>query len=40
VISTIPGSKRVGLNRVEWPMRMDPPKFPPSTQLTFAFTGP
>jgi len=40
LISTIPGTKRVGLNRVEWPMRMKPPKFPPSTNLTFAFFGP
>lgn len=40
LISTLPGSKRVGINRVDWPMRMKPPKFPPSTQLTFAFFGP
>ena len=28
VVSTIPSSKRRGLSRVTWPMRMDPPKTP------------
>ncbi len=42
-ISTIPGSKKRGLNRVEWPMREAPPKVPPATNLVpngYAFLGP
>jgi hypothetical protein len=29
LISTIPGSKRRGLNRIEWSMRLKAPKVPP-----------
>lgn len=40
LISSVPGTKRVGINRVNWAMRLPPPKMPPSTNLAFAFTGP
>jgi photosystem II stability/assembly factor-like uncharacterized protein len=43
LVSTIPGSKRRGLTRVEWPMRLKPPKVPPATSLVeqpYAFVGP
>ncbi|HEV8199517.1 MAG TPA: glycosyl hydrolase [Candidatus Polarisedimenticolia bacterium] len=41
VITTLPGGKRKGLNRVAWPMRLPPPKFPPATQIVpFALSGP
>ncbi len=40
LISTLPGSKRRGLNRVEWPMRLPPPKVPPAGNLAPAFIGP
>jgi photosystem II stability/assembly factor-like uncharacterized protein len=41
LITTLPGGKRRGLNRVAWPMRLPPPKFPPATQLVgFALSGP
>jgi len=41
LINTIPGNKRRGINRVAWPMRLPPPRFPPATQLAFfANTGP
>jgi len=41
LITTLPGGKRKGLNRVAWPMRLPPPKFPPATQLVgFAISGP
>jgi photosystem II stability/assembly factor-like uncharacterized protein len=41
LISTLPGGKRRGINRVAWPMRMAPPRFPPATQLApFANVGP
>jgi photosystem II stability/assembly factor-like uncharacterized protein len=40
LISTISGTKRVGINRIDWPMRLKPPKLPPSTNLVPAFTGP
>ena len=36
LVSTLPGGKRKGLNRVPWPMRARPPKIPPSS--TFAFS--
>ncbi|MCP4663575.1 MAG: glycosyl hydrolase [bacterium] len=39
-ITSIPGGKRRGLNRVEWPMRFKPPKMPPATNLVMAFFGP
>jgi len=41
LVNTIPGGKRRGINRVAWPMRLPPPRFPPATQLAFfAFAGP
>ena len=40
LITTIPGSKRVGINRVMWPMRLDAPKVPPSTNLAGFAQGP
>ena len=40
LITTLPGGKRVGINRVEWPMRLKAPKMPPATNLVPAFTGP
>ena len=40
-VATLPGSKRVGLNRVGWPMRLPPPKVPPASTLVFGgFEGP
>ncbi|MEO1581596.1 MAG: glycosyl hydrolase [Pseudomonadota bacterium] len=40
LITTLPGGKRRGLNRVEWPMRFKAPKFPPATSLVPGFMGP
>ncbi len=40
LISTIPGTKRVGINRVAWPMRLPAPKLPASTSLVPAAVGP
>jgi hypothetical protein len=40
LITTLPGWKRRGLNRVGWPMRLKPPKVPPATALVPAFVGP
>ncbi|MCS6805308.1 MAG: glycosyl hydrolase [Acidobacteriota bacterium] len=43
LISTIAGNKRRGLNRVEWPMRLKPPKVPPAAGLVpnfFSLVGP
>ncbi|MDX1571055.1 MAG: hypothetical protein R3200_11260 [Xanthomonadales bacterium] len=40
LITTLPGGKRRGINRVAWPMRLKPPKFPPSTNLVPGFLGP
>src|SRR5688572_22577610 len=40
LISTIPGTKRVGINRVVWPMRLPQPKLPPSTNLVPPAPGP
>ncbi len=40
LVSTVPGSKRAGLNRVPWPMRLPPPKLPPASALAPAFLGP
>jgi photosystem II stability/assembly factor-like uncharacterized protein len=40
LLTTIPGGKRRGFNRVQWPMRTPPPKLPPATQPVFlAFFG-
>jgi photosystem II stability/assembly factor-like uncharacterized protein len=40
LLTTLPGGKRPGLNRVGWPMRLPPPKVPPATALVPAFQGP
>jgi photosystem II stability/assembly factor-like uncharacterized protein len=40
VITTVPGGKLRGMNRVDWPMRLPMPKLPASTQLVPAFSGP
>lgn len=40
LIKTLPAGKRRGINRVQWPMRLKPPKFPPSNALTGGFFGP
>jgi hypothetical protein len=43
LMSTHPGGKRRGLNRVAWPMRLKSPKVPPATSLVAqmgAFVGP
>src|SRR5881398_1848716 len=36
VIDELPASKRPGLNRVTWPMRVKPPRVPPAAQIAFA----
>src|SRR5213080_2891306 len=36
VIDELPASKRPGLNRVTWTMRMKPPRVPPAAQIAFA----
>ena len=36
VVGTIPSSKRRGLNRVNWSMRMPPPRVPTAASATFA----
>lgn len=41
VLQTIPGSKRKGLNKVYWDMRMKPPKVASGARLDFGgFSGP
>jgi photosystem II stability/assembly factor-like uncharacterized protein len=40
LLATLPGGKRRGLNRVDWPTRLKPPKLPPASNLVFAFQGP
>ncbi len=40
LITTLPGGKRKGMNRVAWPMRLPAPKLPPATALAPAFVGP
>jgi photosystem II stability/assembly factor-like uncharacterized protein len=40
LIASLPGGKRRGLNRVEWPMRLKPPKYPAATSLVPGFLGP
>jgi len=40
LLKTVPGSKRRGINRVSWPMRLPPPKVPPATNLVPTFEGP
>ena len=41
LLGTVPSSKRRGLSRVTWPMRLDPPKVPPAATAAFgAAYGP
>ncbi len=40
LITTIPGGKLRGINRVAWPMRLPAPKVPPATTLVPVFAGP
>jgi hypothetical protein len=40
VMTTIPGGKLRGMNRVQWPMRLKPPKLPAATAMVRAITGP
>jgi photosystem II stability/assembly factor-like uncharacterized protein len=43
LVSTLPGGKRRGINRVAWPMRRPGPKLPPANSLVeqpFSFLGP
>ncbi|MBI4540186.1 MAG: exo-alpha-sialidase [Gemmatimonadetes bacterium] len=43
LVATHPGGTRRGLNRVEWPMRLRPPRVPPAASLVtqpFALLGP
>ncbi len=40
IITTLVAGKRRGINRVNWPMRLKAPKFPPSTTLVPGFVGP
>jgi photosystem II stability/assembly factor-like uncharacterized protein len=43
LLSTVPGGKRKGLNRVFWPMRLPPPKVPAAAgpiPSLFSFFGP
>jgi photosystem II stability/assembly factor-like uncharacterized protein len=36
VVDELPASKRPGLNRVTWTMRVKPPRVPPAAQIAFA----
>ena len=40
VVTKLPASKRRGLNRVYWPMRLKPPEMPAAATLAFVFFGP
>ena len=40
LITTLPGKKRRGMNRVGWPMRLKAPTMPPANALVMAFQGP
>jgi len=41
LLATIPGSKRVGVNRVRWATSLKPPKIPPASSILFGgFQGP
>ena len=40
LIKTLPAGKLRGVNRVDWPTRLPPPKVPPATSLVPAFEGP
>jgi hypothetical protein len=37
LVATIPGGKRKGLNRVDWPMRQRPPRLPPANSMVQSF---
>ncbi len=39
-ITTLQGGKLKGINRVDWPMRLPPPRLPPATVLVPVFQGP
>jgi hypothetical protein len=39
-VATLPAGTRRGLNRVDWQMRLPPPKMPPATTLSRALLGP
>lgn len=40
LVATLPGSKRKGINRVEWPTRLKPPRVPRSEVAPFPLPGP
>ncbi|HEX2121477.1 MAG TPA: glycosyl hydrolase, partial [Thermoanaerobaculia bacterium] len=43
LVSTLPAGKRRGVNRVDWPMRLEAPKMPAGSSIVFsggAFVGP
>ncbi|HVS01327.1 MAG TPA: glycosyl hydrolase [Thermoanaerobaculia bacterium] len=40
LITTLPAGLRVGINQVQWPMRLKAPKVPPGNSLVPAFEGP
>jgi hypothetical protein len=40
VLTTLPAGKLRGMNRVDWPMRLPPPKMPAATSLVPVFQGP
>jgi photosystem II stability/assembly factor-like uncharacterized protein len=41
LIATLPAGTRRGINRVEWPMRLKPPKAPPAANIEFgSLSGP
>jgi hypothetical protein len=44
LVSTLPAGKRRGINRVNWPMRLPPPKLPPANSLVvgsqYTMVGP
>ncbi|MEE4273931.1 MAG: hypothetical protein V2I67_19795 [Thermoanaerobaculales bacterium] len=40
LLTTLPGKKRRGINRVGWPMRLKAPTMPPANALVMAFQGP
>lgn len=40
LLRSLPAGKRRGLNRIDWPMRLKPPKLPAATSLVPAFIGP
>ena len=40
LVTKLPGSMRVGVNQVAWPMRLKAPKLPPGNSLVPAFVGP